>query len=221
MVSDERQPAGVRPSGWKKGGIMAIGDIWRISVEAKQLGSVYANVLHFRANTSDPVEDLLQDIEANVLPVYADACVDSLQFSRIRAVQLTPTYGTWAQLLVSGVVGTIASEGNISQAAAVLRLRTNNIDRKQQGRVLLYGSPAAAIEDGVFNAGQMALYNLLSGMLMTQYVMGTPPWRLGVFSRVNGGTVPPFNEAGFTPTTFLEVNNNPATVRRRRLGRGQ
>lgn len=211
--------------------------LYKIILVGELHGQLTQTAFHFKTSENSgqtsyktEMQETMTDFRTNILPLYSIFCSQEWKGKSIIGVTLIPKSEFFLEDSLPNTVGGQASESLPSFCAGLLSLRTGQGGRSRIGRLYLPG----VSEDSVSNSRlEPTYYGLLSNFgaaLVTRYgPNGAYPWvRLGVFSRKMGAVrvfnpLPSYtyNIAGWTQLTSTVARPEIATIRKRKLAKGQ
>jgi hypothetical protein len=230
---------------------MAVGDVYRLTIEAIGLGHQFINTYAFTMkNSLDPTEAEAGNLATSMKEITRLAQHSTIQW---RSWKLQQVFGGDVTVVPDEcrrdggriLVGTFSTNinGGVSsgdmlppQCAMVWTISTGLAGRRRRGRSYMYGFPETAQANGTwfpahFTAMQTAL-NTIYGLYGS--AGSDPAWLLGVWServatgcRVTGSpprlanVETPHPELAFNMSTSYVLRPNVHTQRRRALGVGR
>lgn len=230
---------------------MAAGDVYKLTVQATGLGSIYMNVLAFRTlPATDPVQATWQALADDYKNVMRGSQNASFAYTTWRAVQVFGdgvTYGPndckrsggklFAGNLTAPLAGTVSpSEPLPPQCAAVLTLTSGFIGRRKRGRIYWYGLSEIDSAAGAWVSSSMTTWTTAWTTFFNKYKLaGTDPnFQLGIWSereatgcvwdpvtKAHKNVEPAQPDIAFTPAAGYQLRSTVYTQRRRTLGVGR
>jgi hypothetical protein len=202
---------------------MTVGAVYKAAVELVNSGQVLAvNVFHFRETAASPghsAQDLSDDLKSFLDTNLRPITVANMTFLRTTAQRMIPNLeDVFETIWPNAATGTL-NGGAVSPSPLCLlvQLKTPLNSKRARGRIFFAGmhnSYSSAFAWGADNQQRVATF--MTAMLARYKSGGTPGhYELGVWSRVNGGSVAPFNTAGFQPVTNWNVDPFFRVQRRR------
>jgi len=193
---------------------MAVGDIYRLNVEAIMHGQTVINVLHYRVtvDAANNGANLVAAFQSSVRASWRAAHSNEYAITNYRVQKIAPT-----PVLISLDVGEGTGQGLVAENAcpvyccAVLTKRTARAGTGYRGRVFLAGVPVTFEDDSTINAAGQAVYTTLANALQATLTSGGSSFVPVLFHRANLTT---------TDTTKFEIRIIMRSQRRREVGRG-
>jgi hypothetical protein len=190
----------------------------------------------FRGGSASPASTIAIEMsnihshfKSTLLPKYQAFCSSRWHGNHLMLINLT----TEPKQMIDDVITVSGFQDAISLpafAAGVLSLRSGFADRTRNGRIFL-PSPSTGDSDGSRLTGaSLGLLQAFGSQLLTSFgTSGVNAYgRIGIFSRKLGVTrvtvpIPKLNysTAGWTQCTAVIARSEIATIRKRKLGRGQ
>lgn len=199
---------------------MALGDVYRITVIGDYLGQTIENALHFvnvNQINQDPSGDaILARWKTLFQASYLDVCNVGYEMKALIAQRVKGGINNQSQAAPDAPsVGTVAGDGMPSYVACVASLRTFVASRSGRGRIY-FGAVSEADSNGntLAAAYRTNVLNLVVAMGTTWSVIegaNQIDVQLAVYSRLQ--------DVG-RPLASVNVRQEPATIRRRKAGRG-
>lgn len=211
--------------------------IYRLIVKGEIHGQRTQTAFHFRSgptsthtiHTSE-MAAILNDFRINALPKYAAFCHQDWSHKGLYLVTLNPRPGFLIEETTTTVGGFQGDDCLPSHDAGLLIFRTGVAGRSGHGRIYLPGVHANSVSAGRLGANLLSLLSDFGNTLVQRYgASGSQSFtRMGIFSRKLGVTRDPlnpkeldYNLAGFFTITTAIPRVEVATMRRRKLHRGQ
>ncbi len=202
---------------------MPIDDVYEVTLHGTLHGSEIVNVFHFKGSNN------LATL-AGIVAALKDCIITSLlpalsQEFALTSVKGKTLYPVLSDEIVSGAsagnVGGVATESDVSFAAALMSLRTGLGGRSNRGRKFIAGVPESGISTSRLTTGQLAAIVAFATCLATKFISSTStdPYYIGVLSRkaIKAGATP---LAAFKTVTTIQTSNVVSTQVRRKVGRG-
>lgn len=203
--------------------------LWRVGIKGRLEEQQVLNVLDFAcpvgsANVElDLIVALFQCWVLHLLPVISQ----NYTLEQITYKQISPVLSNeYIYTPTADNVGEASGDCEPSFVAALLSKQTALGGRTHHGRMYIAGVPEGS-KIGSLISTEDPFWNGLLGFvtcIASKFITGDPPvsrtFVLGVFSRKLGGETFPANVAGFTPITALVPHRELATMRSRKIGRG-
>jgi len=188
--------------------------IVRVVMTGSILGQRVQNVLHFN-NPDGALSNfaISEELKPNWITVLRNVQNNQLQWVEI-SVQRVDTAGFSADVFtVTAAAGSLSGPAALTFACPVVSIRTGVAGRAGHGRFYIFGLHGESIDNGSFESGAFAAYQVRVNDLKNRYKSGgTGPITLGVCSRSN--------PIDFKPMTDLIVRPVLGVQRRRNLGVG-
>jgi len=203
---------------------MAVGDAYRLSIEALLAGQQIVNVLHYQV-TADPTlsasaQALINQFAGQVFPAFAAATHDEYKFVLYRCTRIQPAGpATVIQDFAPGTFGTRSAAGNIAlppNVSASCVKRTNLAGRWARGRIQIAGALATDVTLGEWENAYLALLDTLTDALETALSNGVEEWVPIIYSQQKAG-VPVITK---TPVTLITAQPQVRVQRSRTVGVG-
>jgi hypothetical protein len=198
---------------------VAAGDIIRVMQRGNWLQKIRVdNVFHLQDQTGEfTLAELLEYWEFEVLPRWRDNVSNAYGITSLSAQAIGPGDVDYA-------FRPIVAQGNLAQdnkapvvCAGVVTWRTARGGRSGRGRTFFAGIPYDSDDKLYWGAsGQIALADIRNNFLELFGPEGASTWRLGVYSRKIGGSLPPVNANGFRPVRSAQTQAYICTMGSRR-----
>lgn len=192
--------------------------------------------LWFRGGTSSPASTVTAEIGGirsgivtSILPAYRNFCSSLWHGNHLQIMEMTTTPRVMIDEVIS-VSGIGDAQSLPSFCAGVLSIRTGFSGRTRAGRLFLPGIPDGGSLNSKLTGASFGQLQAFGTTLLNVFgPSGTNAYgRWGVFSRKLGVTrsagPPPslsYSIAGWTQATEAIARFDVATMRKRKLGRGQ
>jgi hypothetical protein len=179
---------------------MAIGDMWRVQVQAMFLGQTHLNALYFECKTAtDPTQAQMNALAIEIKDLHRSRQADVYAYQRWKAVQVRglgityppPKYQRVGGLFLEGNFVTNTNGSMIDtqqlppQCAFVTTLKSPNIGRSRRGRIYVGGLTESQQQGGVWDPATISTFTTSWTTFMAKYVWpsGTSPdFSLGIWS---------------------------------------
>lgn len=210
--------------------------LYRIKVIGELHGQYTQNEFWFRGSDSSPASTVTVEIGAinnhfrdNVIPLIKNFASQEWAAKTMLTVQMSANPGIFIDNVLSG--GGIQLEHSLpSYCAGLLSLRTGLTGRSRVGRIYVPGVAEDRSQLSRLEGDYLAILQTLGNSLLGYYgSSGSHAYgRIGVFSRrlgtVRNAGPPPwisYNLNGWTQITTFIARSEVATIRKRKLARGQ
>lgn len=209
---------------------------WAAGAQVRIKGTIHGqetvNVLHFATNEAEfdvaPPSPLLLALAQAVFECIIDTLMPAVtQDWAFRGVEAQYVYlggGFTDPVVVTAPANTVGGLGvtSVGFAASLIHLRSGFAGRSGRGRVFLPPPGEAQVANGTMDEPTsqllVAFLNCMVGKFLGQ--SPTTVWRLGIFSRKNGGTNHANWDNGFVIASQLTPDPVLAVIGRRKIGRG-
>jgi hypothetical protein len=210
--------------------------LYRIKVIGELHGQYTQNEFWIRGADASPASTVAVEIGAinnhfrdNVIPLIKNFASQEWAAKTMLTVQMSANPGVFIDNVLTG--GGIQLEHSLpSYCAGLLSLRTGLTGRSRVGRIYVPGVAEDRSSSSRLEGDYLAILQSLGSALLGFYgPSGSHAYgRIGVFSRKLGVTrmpgAPPwlqYSTAGWTQITAFIARNEVATIRKRKLARGQ
>jgi hypothetical protein len=201
---------------------MAAGDIYRL-VQTGTYGTTVQHALHFKdlTGTGSP-SGLVTDWTNNIVPTWKANVVTIYGFSSVKVRKIGPGSPVEASGTLSGSGSVSATQYMPCIAACIVTWYTSRLGRRGRGRTYMNGQPNEAGSVGNLGTANTTRITNIANAIFNRYVnlTGQSTYKLGVFSRVIGGSIEPVNPAGFADVTSFVVRAYIGSMSTRRVGHG-
>jgi len=203
---------------------MAVGDVYRLSIEAVLASQQVVNVLYYQV-TLDPTlsasaQGLINQFAGQVFPAWAAATHDQYRFNLYRCTRVQPAGpATVIQDFAPNTFGTRAAAGDIAlppNVSASCAKRTNLSGRWARGRIQLAGALATDVTLGKWENAYLALLDNLTDALELALSNGVEEWIPIIYSQQKNKI--PF--VSKTPITLITAMTEVRVQRSRTVGVG-
>jgi len=203
---------------------MAVGDAYRLSVEAVLAGQQIVNVLYYQV-TADPTlsasaQALINQFAGQVFPVWKAATHDQYRFNLYRCTRVQPAGpATVIQDFPLNTFGDRPAAGDIAlppNVSASATKRTNLSGRWARGRIQFAGALATDVTLGEWENAYLTLLDNLTDALQAALSNGVEEWIPIIYSQQKNG-VPLVTK---TPITLITAQPTVRVQRSRTVGVG-
>jgi len=179
---------------------------------------------------SAEAQSIANDFLLGVLPLIQQWASDDWHVKSVLIVTLIPSPGVLIENRLAGGEGFQGGDSLPSFCAGLLSFRTGISGRSAHGRLYLPGVPEDLVSESRLEGVSLGQLQAIGTQLVTRYgVAGTfANARYGVFSRRLGVTRDPgppprlvYSTAGFFTVNSSIARPEVATIRKRKLARGQ
>jgi len=207
---------------------MAFNDIYKLVIHQRLHGQEVINKLHFvqeLLGTGNLSQTLADDFRTNMDATLRARSSPDLQLEYVEAQRIVPWGdGPYLSMWPAGTFGTAPFNNSPSgMMAEVITIYTAGAGRRKRGRMYLSGLGSIAVANGLISSSQNVRTVNFANALSTRYL--TMPrvggFALGIWSRTNAGSTPPFSSDAFTIATAVTVRTTARTQRRRQIGVGR
>lgn len=199
-----------------------IGPVYQVTYQMALNGATCENVVHYRGVLGVQTDVQIRAAAEVFLADIAPAMHQNVTFPAMIIKQMTPiALDEEIRAPVSVTHGGLGGEIMNNTIAVIVTKRTGVAGKSHRGRFYFPGVPFAfGTPNFLATGGQAAWQTAATALLVHFGPDGTDPtFRLGVYSRVIGGTHP-FTDAGWQQVTGLDVQPVLGNQRRRRVGVG-
>lgn len=179
---------------------MAIGDVWRLTLQSTFLGQIHQNTLFFECKTAtDPTQAVMNALAIEVKDLHRTRQADIYKYERWKAVQVRgagisyppPKYQRVGGLFLEGNFtsnqnGTMIDTQQLPpQCAFVITLKSPNVGRSRRGRIYVGGLTESQQQGGTWDPATVTAFQTTWTAFMAKYVWpsGTSPdFSLAVWS---------------------------------------
>lgn len=202
----------------------AAGEMFKVVVRQSLRGQAVQNVLFFRGMTgAESAAQLASELESDLFPIWGTVQGSSLIYLGTTITQVTPIT---LDLVISGHTapptnGQRSTNTGPNSVAAVMTLRTGTAGKTHRGRIYFGGIDTIDFPNDIMSTAAAGVYSTAAASILTKWgISGSSLFfRLGIYSRLLGGTAP-YTLAGWQQVTTIDVQPVLANQRRRRLGVG-
>lgn len=202
---------------------MPADDIYEVVVEGTLHGSQCLNVYHFKgSNGFSSLAGLIAEVLDCVRTALLPALSVDYKLVAVRGKTIYPALSD-EQILAgnAGDVGGVATESDVSFAAALLSMKTGLGGRQNRGRKFIAGIPESGISQSSLTTGELALLATFAACLISKFISGLSvhPYFIGVLRKkmIKTGST---KLAAFQPYVNIVTSSVIATQRRRKKGVG-
>lgn len=206
-----------------------VNDLYQVVVRGYQEGQECNNVLHFKTLT--PTGDVETFLILALIECFQDTLLPGLSsafaYDTVKWKRVSPTLGPeHVTPFVVTFAGSEVGDSLPTFNAALISIRTGEGGRSKRGRMFLPGIPdTGTIKSNLDLSGNTWLAIVaFAACMATKFIQNEPignnNFRIGVYSRKIGGSAFPYGVAGFTPAISLNPVALIATMRSRKVGRG-
>lgn len=194
---------------------MAVGDIFRVTIQGKQAGETWVNVMHYRESATgvgNAETELADSCDAVLGPAYKTFLSHDASYDQVAVQRIDPLPVSYTVIdNTNAGIGLVAQDMLPPANAMTVTKKTAYAGRKYRGRVFLPGIPKTYTSDGGFTAGGLAAGQLLADDLKSPRLPGAWTFTPILWHR---------SSRTYTVLTDMTARQVPRVQRRREHFRG-